>query len=338
MSDNNPQISVVIPTRNRRDVLIRVLKKLAMQACRPELFEIVLVDDNSNDGTYDEIIRSFSKSKTHINYILQKQSGAGAARNRGVREAQGDWILFLDADLIPEQDVIERHLRFHLTQCDALTCLMGAVEMSPDLRIPSQFRHDETRIQADGNGIQKVSFWQFRTGNTSLSRNLLIPPGGFDYRLEAAEDTELAYRLQASGVRFFYDDSIKVVHHHPMSWEDYIEKNIAYGRSVALWYYECPEVHRDLALRYGVYARELPVSKKIKYILRKLLVNHFTVYALRIISARVRNSRFLLSEKLNRSIVQYYCRRSFRMRISELVQKSLHIELLSNDVKKFAVS
>ena len=77
MSDNNPQISVVIPTRNRRDVLIRVLKKLAMQACRPELFEIVLVDDNSNDGTYDEIIRSFSKSKTHINYILQKQSGAG---------------------------------------------------------------------------------------------------------------------------------------------------------------------------------------------------------------------------------------------------------------------
>ena len=318
-----PQISVVIPTRDRKDVLVRVLDGLNAQTCDAKLFEIIIVDDGSEDGT-QKAVKEFSLiSKAAIKYVHQAKLGPGAARNAGVDRASGRWILFLDTDLIPEADVVQRHLVFHQESDDDFKCLLGGVEMAPELNIREQARQNETEMLNYGQGLQEVSHWHFRTGNASLSKNLCAVPSGFDPRFEAAEDTEFAYRLRAMDVSFFYDGAIKVYHYHPMNKEEFFEKYAAYGRSVALWFFECPQARRELALRYGVFAAELPIHRKVKYALRTIFVNRQTIAFLSWIAKHLKAVYSPISQSMDRNVVQYYCRKAFRARLFSLMQMQI---------------
>jgi glycosyltransferase involved in cell wall biosynthesis len=333
-----PEISIVIPTYNRKDELKRVLEGLNNQTCDDNLFEIIVVDDGSEDDT-QTVVKEFSRiSKPLIKYIHQTKSGAGAARNAGIAQARGRWILFIDADLIPEKNVIECHLNFHRGANDDFNCLLGAVETAPELKNPQQVRQNDGMIRTNKQGLHELSSWEFRTCNTSLAKHLCASPGGFDSRLEVAEDTEFAYRLQAIGVRFLYDESIKSYHYHPMNMEMLIEKYAAYGRAVALWYLECLESRRELALRYGVFAAELPFVHKVKYIIRAILVNGQTVALWNWISRHVRKQLLPLSQFLNKSVAQFYCRKAFRSRLFHLTQIQNRAQLPSNLMRQAVTS
>jgi glycosyltransferase involved in cell wall biosynthesis len=89
-----PRISVVIPSFDRAHVLGRSLDSVLGQTVAP--LEVVVVDDGSTDGTA-EVVRD--RDSRLARYVRQpERSGAQAARNRGIREARGDWILLLDGD------------------------------------------------------------------------------------------------------------------------------------------------------------------------------------------------------------------------------------------------
>jgi len=90
---HNFNISVVIPPYNAENFLKRNLDSISTQTLKP--FEIIIVDDGSTDQTA-EIAKSYKENKVH--FIHQKNSGASAARNTGIRAANGEWIAFLDAD------------------------------------------------------------------------------------------------------------------------------------------------------------------------------------------------------------------------------------------------
>ena len=87
-----PHISVIIPTFNRRHFLREALDSVAAQTY--PFFEIIVIDDGSDDGT-DELISQYDRE---INYIRQDNRGPAAARNRGIRAARYDFIAFLDSD------------------------------------------------------------------------------------------------------------------------------------------------------------------------------------------------------------------------------------------------
>jgi glycosyltransferase involved in cell wall biosynthesis len=329
-----PDISIVIPTQNRKNVLQCVLNGLTRQTCDPSLFEIIVVDDGSDDGT-QTVVKNVSKtSKSKIKYIHQAKLGPGAARNSGISQARGKWILFLDTDLIPETDVVERHRKFHQEWEDEYTCLMGDVEMASGLNIPQQARKNETNIHLNGSGLQELNHWNFRTGNASLAKSLCAAPSGFDPRYEAAEDTEFGYRLHAMGVKFYYDGSIKVYHHHPMNMDECVEKYAAYGRAVALWYLESPEARRELALRYGVYAAELSLVCKGKHFIRALLVNRWTIASLSWMARHIKSDFLLFSNFLKKNLVQYYCRKAFRTRLFSLIQMRSRREISTNILRQ----
>ncbi len=102
-----PSISVVIPSYNRADTIRRCLESVVRQTFAP--FEVVVVDDCSRDNTA-EIVKSFWDPRVRC-IVLDKNSGAQAARNRGIREAKGDWIAFQDSDdeWLPEK--LEKQVR-----------------------------------------------------------------------------------------------------------------------------------------------------------------------------------------------------------------------------------
>ena len=86
------KISVIIPTFNRKKTLGRAIQSVSDQSLSP--FEILIIDDGSNDGTKEWIKESFQD----IKYIYQDNQGVSSARNKGIKYAYGDWVAFLDSD------------------------------------------------------------------------------------------------------------------------------------------------------------------------------------------------------------------------------------------------
>lgn len=86
------KISVIIPTFNRKKTLGRAIQSVSDQSLSP--FEILIIDDGSNDGTKEWVKESFQD----IKYIYQNNQGVSSARNKGIKYAYGDWIAFLDSD------------------------------------------------------------------------------------------------------------------------------------------------------------------------------------------------------------------------------------------------
>ena len=86
------KISVIIPTFNRKKTLGRAIRSVMNQTLSP--FEILIIDDGSNDGTEEWVKENFEK----IKYIYQNNHGVSSARNIGIENAYGDWVAFLDSD------------------------------------------------------------------------------------------------------------------------------------------------------------------------------------------------------------------------------------------------
>jgi len=86
------KISVIIPTFNRKKTLGRAIQSVLNQSLSP--FEILIIDDGSNDGTEEWVKENFQ----NIKYIYQNNHGVSSARNIGIENAYGDWIAFLDSD------------------------------------------------------------------------------------------------------------------------------------------------------------------------------------------------------------------------------------------------
>ena len=88
---NNPLVSVILPVYNGEKYLDQAIESIFSQTYRP--FEIILVDDGSTDNS-----REIASSYPEIKYIYQENAGHAAARNRGIKAAEGSYIALLDAD------------------------------------------------------------------------------------------------------------------------------------------------------------------------------------------------------------------------------------------------
>lgn len=102
-----PQVSVIIPTFNRKSWLEKAVDSVLCQTFTD--FELIVVDDGSTDDT-----RSlFKTAQTRVSYLYQQNQGVASARNAGIRAAQSQWIAFLDSDdaWLPEK--LEKQMDFH---------------------------------------------------------------------------------------------------------------------------------------------------------------------------------------------------------------------------------
>lgn len=94
--EDRPLVSVVVPTYNRAHVLPRALA--SVQAQTYDRLEILVIDDGSTDGT-DALVREYEARDDRVRYLRQPENrGVSAARNRGIREARGEFVAFLDSD------------------------------------------------------------------------------------------------------------------------------------------------------------------------------------------------------------------------------------------------
>jgi len=220
-------ISVVIPTYNKCEVLLKTLQPLQTQSLYREHYEIIVVNNNSTDNT-ERSVKAIIEVFETIRYVFEPRQSRGAARNAGIRAAKGEIILFLDDDIIVEHDHLERHLSYFDGKPLAL---MGQVmDISKYPLGFGRYMH-EKQFAGSGHGGWTNIDWENLPGlnvvtlNLSVSRSTLeliaIPNlhdghiSYFDESLLSRQDADLGIRLEQKGVRIKMAIDIWSKHNHP---------------------------------------------------------------------------------------------------------------------------
>jgi GT2 family glycosyltransferase len=251
-----PRVSVVIPTFQRRESLLRALSALATQTLAPQEYEVVVVVDGSADGSREA---AESLSPPHALHVLwQENRGRAAACNAGVAAARGEVVVLLDDDMQGTPDLLTAHLNAHAR--DSRLAVIGAapVPITPDLAPPAAYigrkfnRHLERLATLDG----PLGLRDFYSGNLSIRRDVLNEVGGFDeaFTVYGNEDLELSIRLRAAGVQIVYSAEAVAFQSYDKNFAGLAGDNVAKGRTAVLLSRKHPSALPELKI--GAYHRE----------------------------------------------------------------------------------
>lgn len=200
-----PLISIVTATKNRHERLTAMLRALESQTVPAENFEVIVVDDGSDDATPDVLAMAAEHGPLDLHVLRQeKSSGPAAARNRGWQAARANLIAFTDDDCEPVPVWLETLLAFAADSPGAI--VQGMTLPNPD--------------EAEGHSAFARSLEiagpspHYPTANILYPRALLEELGGFDeqYGAPAGEDTDLGWRARATGVQTLFAPAA-LVHH-----------------------------------------------------------------------------------------------------------------------------
>ena len=125
------KLSVVLTTHNRADLLPRVLGGLAHQTLERDRFEVVAIDDGSNDAT-SAVLEGW-KSQLPLRVVRQAQAGLAAAKNLGLFMARGEILLFADDDDVAEPDLLVGHLAAHILQPHPAVAVLGRTALAAEI-------------------------------------------------------------------------------------------------------------------------------------------------------------------------------------------------------------
>ncbi len=205
---NQPQITAVVTTYNRCQLLLKTILSLAAQTLDRSQFEVIIIDDGSVDDT--RITVDGMASILSIKYAYQANSGLASAKNHGLFLASAPIVLFLDDDDVASPDLLEQHLAAHRIYPGETTAILGHTDLAPDLHADILMnyvtQHDPLLFSyqqiSDPANLRYDHFWG---GRTSCKRTLLLRHGVFNpvFRF-GYEDIELGYRLDSVGLRVIY--------------------------------------------------------------------------------------------------------------------------------------
>lgn len=200
-------LTVVIPTHGRPDILRRTLDGLESQTVTG--FEVLVVVDGEDQPVPDD---------PSVRTIVQPHAGPGVARNLGARTSDRALVLFLGDDMIPDPELVDAHLRRHDISPGDEAAVLGHIDWHPEAS-GGRILHwlDWSRSQFDfGSDEQGVAgFGRFVSSNVSLKRSFFLDAGGFDEEFSYYyEDLECAFRLDEHGMVLYYEPKARAQHLH----------------------------------------------------------------------------------------------------------------------------
>jgi glycosyltransferase involved in cell wall biosynthesis len=193
-------ISVVIPTFNRRNLLKRAIHSVIKQTIEPR--EIIVIDNGSTDQTYQMVSSLFPD----INYFTEKKRGVSAARNKGIIESKSKWIAFLDSDDTWEPKKLEKQLEFSLLNQNKYRL----IHTDEIWYRNNKFLNQLNKHKKSGGDIFKKSLKLCCISPSSafVNKQVFHDYGLFDENLEVCEDYDMWIRITSKEEVGFLDSPL----------------------------------------------------------------------------------------------------------------------------------
>jgi glycosyltransferase involved in cell wall biosynthesis len=244
------EISVIIPTYNRRESVRRSLTALSAQTFPAGDFEVIVSIDGSEDGTL-EMVSGFS-SPYELRYVWEQNGGKASACNRAIRAADGDLLVMIDDDMEPTAELLRAHHESHLKNPRAGVVGAAPIILDPDFSPVETYIADKfnTHLEKISQPGFKIRIWDFYGGNFSIKKELISETGPFDesYKAYGFEDVEYANRILKSGIKIIYSSDAKCIQHYNDNYRGVARKTINSGKNAIHLVSSYPETFNELKL------------------------------------------------------------------------------------------
>jgi glycosyltransferase involved in cell wall biosynthesis len=221
-----PKVTIGICVRNCERSVIEAMSGIIDQDFPHELMEVIFVDDGSEDGTLQAILDSISRMDIRVKIFSGQWSGLGSARNVVVDNVRGDYIVWVDGDMILPKDHVRKQVEFMEQNPKvgiakakygmlAIENIVAALENIPFIVDNSKDEKGNPKLPGTGGSIYRVE--------------AIRQVGGFDNHLKGVgEDQDAAYRVKAKG--WFLERSPAVFYENRVqTWKDLWDKYLWYG-------------------------------------------------------------------------------------------------------------
>lgn len=277
------ELSVIIPTHNRAEILKKCLEHLHNSQFPKNKFEIIIIDDASTDNT-EQVVTEAKKQNENIHYFKQKKAGQGVARNFAVTQAKGSVCVLIGDDMFVHKRFLEEHFRIHKLHPEENFACLGQILWDPDINISSFMKwltqenlflgrfggHQFAYNQLEDRELADYNF--FYTSNLSLKTKLL-QKHSFNPWFDSYgwEDIELGYRLEKKeDLKIIYNPEAITYHHHEICFDSFKDRMISIGRGAIKFQDKHPELQK--------------VPTGIKFLIFKLISNPISIALLKSIT------------------------------------------------------
>ncbi|MCW2699967.1 MAG: polysaccharide deacetylase [Blastococcus sp.] len=248
------RFSIVVPTCDRRDVLVESVRSLARLET-PWPVELIVVDDGSTDGT--AAAARAVPMPFPVRVIEQPNGGAASARNTGAAQATGEYLLFLDDDMVADPRLLVEHDAVLGRGADAA---VGHIPVHPDsprtLLTAGVERWADKRHQRLARTSGALALGDLLTGQLSVRADVFAAAHGFDEAFNAggsfgAEDTDFLHRLLQSGAVVSYAPGAITWQRYVVTPDQYLRQWRQGGRADAVLARKHPALAPALAEQHG---------------------------------------------------------------------------------------
>ena len=238
------QLTIIICTQNRSEIIKDCLQAVTDQSVSPALYDIIVVDNNSSDDT-KEVVKKFVKEGCNVRYVFEDKVGLSYARNTGWLNSHTPWITYLDDDAIAHPDFVEKILE---------TCRSYPFDCFGGVYLP-WFRYG-TSYWLPYNACSNKSVQSYTGelppnkfasgGNLTIKQALIEEIGGFDTslgmsgkKISYGEEIDLQIRLRKKGYIVGFNPHIIVDHlvaERKLTYVWWVNFFYAQGRdSIEIW-------------------------------------------------------------------------------------------------------
>ena len=251
-------ITCIIPCYNCEKYVLKTIESLIHQTIKP--IEIILINDASNDNTL-EILRETEKEYSDIIKVidLADNKGASYARNFGVHNSRGDYILFMDSDDIAEPVLIEEY-QYRLDQLNYekedkyILCYSAYIQIDEkDNQISEIVRGIQVKPE-ETLGYEFVRNYIISTSGVFVKKDFFIKSGGFNEKIRYSEDWDLWLRLACLGGFAYVDKPLIRIRRHDTNLSSNVVKMLDAEKTILKQY------SFDY-IKDAVYKRELSIEE-----------------------------------------------------------------------------